>query len=73
LALGDGAAVAAAAIVASGAWFALPISPWLVVLAAGLVFAFRHPVLVIAALGLLASCLGARAECGDACARHAHG
>lgn len=64
LALGDGAVVAAGLAVVGGAWLAWPVSPWLVVLAAGLAVVFRHPVLMILALGLLASCLAARAWAG---------
>jgi competence protein ComEC len=64
LGLGDRAAVVAAIVVVGGAWFAWPVSPWLVALAASLALALRHPVVVIVTLGLLASCLAARAWAG---------
>ena len=64
LALGDPAVFVAAIVVVGGAWFAWPVSPWLVVVVAGLALALRHPAVVILALGLLASCLAARAWAG---------
>ncbi len=61
---GDRAAVVAAFVSAGAAWIAWPVSPWLLPPVVIVALVWRHPAAVIVALGLLTSCVAARAWSG---------